>query len=304
MSTLGSRAVRAGDEAHGLRPGVLVAQRYELIELLRTTHLGARWAAWDQQLERRVTLKVVAPHAVADPVAGEWLKRESLATARLHHPNVLQLYDVHDTAGTMCLVLEDIEGPSLEDIGCGPFPADLVAALGHQVASGLAAAHELRIVHRDIRPANLLLAPSGHVKIANFTLSKLLDASGQDITVETSLRDQFGYVAPEQLADAPVTTSADVYALGLILWEAMNGHLPWYETDPLPAAALRRMHEPLPPATTMTDVADVRLAEIVDHATRPDPADRYPTASALADDLHEICGARSHALTRNYLLGG
>ncbi len=250
MGTMGRVHARRDDEAHGLRPGGMVAERYELVELLRTTHLGARWAAWDQHLERRVTLKIVAPHAVADPVAGEWLKRESLATARIHHPNVLQLYDVHATAGTMCLVLEDIEGPSLEDIGCGPFPADLVAALGHQVASGLAAAHDLRIVHRDIRPANLLLASSGHVKIANFTLSKLLDASGQDITVETSLRDQFGYVAPEQLTDGPVGTSADIYALGLILWEAMNGHLPWHETDPLPTAALRRIHEPLPPTTT------------------------------------------------------
>ena len=304
MSTVGRRAVRAGHEAHGLRPGGMVAQRYELLELLRTTHLGARWAAWDHQLERRVTLKIVAPHAVADPVAGEWLRRESLATARIHHPNVLQLYDVHDTAGTMCLVLEDVEGPSLEDIGCGPFPADVVSALGHQVASGLAAAHELRIVHRDIRPANLLLAPSGHVKIANFTLSKLLDGSGQDVTLETSLRDQFGYVAPEQLAEAPVGTSADVYALGLILWEALNGHLPWYETDPLPVAALRRMREPLPPATTKTDAAAVRLAAIVDRATRPDPTARYRSASALADDLHEISGARSHDLTGTHLLGG
>jgi eukaryotic-like serine/threonine-protein kinase len=230
------------------------------------------------------------------------MRRESLATARIRHPNVVQLYDVHHVDGTVCLSLEHVDGPSLEDVGCGPFPAELVAAVGHQVASGLAAAHTLHVVHRDIRPANLFLASSGHVKIANFTLSKLLDTSEQGITVETSLRDRFGYIAPEQLSDAPVGAAADIYALGLILWEALNGHLPWHQTDPLPAAALRRLHEPLPPASTGIDPHDTRMVDIIARATHLDPADRYPSADALAEDLREISGTRPHELVRTYLL--
>lgn len=256
MSSAGGPGMVTEDGGHGLHPGQTLGGRYELRALLRISHLGARWSAWDRQLERDVTLKLLAPRAVSDPVAGEWLRRESLATARIRHPNVVQLYDVHHVDGTVCLSLEHVDGPSLETVGCGPFPAELVAAVGQQVASGLAAAHALHVVHRDIRPANLLLASSGHVKIANFTLSKLLDTSEQGITVETSLRDRFGYVAPEQLSDVPVGAAADVYALGLVLWEALNGHLPWHEADPLPADDLRQISGTRPHELVRTYLLD------------------------------------------------
>jgi serine/threonine protein kinase len=285
----------------GPAPGHVLVDRYELRHQLRIGPLGARWHAHDRQLDRPVTLKLVFTHALTDPIAREWFRRESLATARVEHPNVTALYDAYATDENVFVVLEHVEGVSLERLGHPRLDPQVVAALGCQAADGLAAAHEVGVVHRDVRPANLLVAASGHVKVTNFWLSKLHGVVADHVTIEPALRDIFGYVAPEHLAGEPVGAPADVYALGLTLWEALAGHLP-FSPEPLPNAALRRLHAPLPPPVVDAEsaAAATPLVEAIEHATRAGPIER-PTAAELADALRVICGPRPHASTARLL---
>lgn len=276
--------------------GELLVDRYELLYRLRVGALGTRWHAWDHQLTRPVTVKLAFAHAVTDPVAREWFRRESLATARIRHPNVSGLYDAHATDRHVFIVLEHVDGIDLEALQGQRVDPDLVAALGCQVADGLAAAHAAGVLHRDIRPANLLVATSGHVKITNFAVSKLKDMVEGEVTVEPTLREMFGHVAPEQLAGEEPTAATDVYAVGLTLWEALAGHLP-FAPDPLPAAAIRRGQEPLPPPDGLRSRHARPLVEAIQRATQRDPADRYAAASDLAEELRSICGPRPHETT-------
>lgn len=279
-------------------PGVgeMLVDRYELRRRTRVGPLGTRWQAWDHQLAREVTVKLVFAHAVTDPVAREWFRRESLATARIHHPNVSGLYDAHATDQHVFIVLEHVEGIDLDALTGRRLDPEVVAALGCQVADGLDAAHAAGVVHRDIRPPNLLVATSGHVKITNFTVSKLKDMVEDDITVEPTLRELFGHVAPEQMIGEEPTAATDVYALGLTLWEALAGHLP-FAPEPLPASAMRRVHEPLPPLDRPRGGPARDLVDAIERATQAAPGDRYGAASEMAEDLRSICGARPHAVT-------
>lgn len=282
-------------------PGDVLVARYELQEVLRVGPLGTRWLARDLQLDRQVTVKLVFTHAVDDPVAREWFRRESLATARVRHPNVVDLYDAHATDEHVFLVLEYVNGRGLEELDGVALDPPVVAALGCQVADGLAAAHAAGVVHRDIRPANLLVAASGHVKITNFTLSTLRDqVMASNVTIEPTLREMFGHVAPEQLAGDEPGPAADVYSLGLTLWEALRGLRPFAD-DPLPTAALRRQHEALPPALTAEDGPTQALVRAIDRATQPLPEHRHGSAKELADELRDICGPRPHEITRGLL---
>ena len=289
--------------ASARQPGVgdVLVDRYELLEVLRVGPLGTRWFARDRQLDRPVTIKLVFTHSVDDPVAREWFRRESLATARIHHPNVLGLYDAHATEEHVFLVLEHTEGRSLEALQGQAIDVDVVAAVGCQVADGLAAAHEAGVLHRDIRPANLLVASSGHMKVTNFSLSTLRDQMmASDVTIEPTLREMFGHVAPEQLAGGEPGPAADIYGLGLTLWEAVRGHLP-YADETLPAAAMRRQHEPLPAALPGRSGPAHALTQAIDRATQPRPEDRHASAVELADELRAICGTRPHETTRQLL---
>lgn len=228
---------------------------------------------FDTRLDRPVAIKLLRPEVAAHPQMGQRFEREARAAARLSHPNVVAVYDSGEDAGAAYLVMERLPGRTLGDrMAEGPMNPSDVAGVAGDVLAAMEAAHGLGMVHRDIKPGNILLTSDGQAKVADFGIAKSLEMPGAD---DPTLGDltQVGlvvgtpaYLAPERLAGHPATVSADLYSLGVVMFEALKGH------KPRPGEALGGG---VPPA----------LATVVGRALAPEPARRYPSAGAMASDL-------------------
>jgi serine/threonine-protein kinase len=238
---------------------VIVGGRYRLVERLGVGGMSLVWRAFDEVLGRQVAIKVLDGPFAGDPAFRRAIRREARAVARLSHPNIGVVYDYGespDSAGvaTPYVVMELIDGPTLsERVRAGTLPWRSAVGICAQVAAALSAAHARGLVHRDVKPANIMLAGTG-VKVVDFGISALVgehvDQSDDGIVQGTP-----GYVAPERLLGAPVGAAADVYALGVVLFQALAGRLPFDavgETEIL-AAHLTAQPEPLPRVPGMPD---------------------------------------------------
>lgn len=272
-------------------PGTVVAERFRLDDRIGTGGLGAVWRATDLELERTVAIKVLHPHLAERADVAERFRLEALATARIGHPNVLRVFDAGHERGVAYLVTEHIAGVGLDQlISEGPIAPIPVAAIGAQTASALAAAHEAGMIHRDVKPSNLLLDGHGRVRLIDFGVAKLADVASE-LTGAGEAVGSWAYLAPEQLNSEPVDRPADVYALGLVMWEACTGESPFSGDTPT-AIALARLTQPVPSLPELPDLP-APLRDIVRAATSTDPADR-PDARSIADTLMELTGPRPY----------
>jgi serine/threonine protein kinase len=218
----------------------LLADRYELGARLGAGGSADVFAAEDRVLQRPVAVKVVRG-AVA-PTDRARFESEAVLLASLTHPGLVQIYDVGEQDGDAFVVLELIEGPSLaERLGDGPLPSEEVAALGVDLADVLAYIHAHGVVHRDVAPANILCAPDGHPRLADFGIARLVDSTR--LTATGTTIGTAAYMAPEQVAGEEVTPAADVYALGLVLLELLTGRRA-FPGSPAEAAAARLVRPP------------------------------------------------------------
>jgi eukaryotic-like serine/threonine-protein kinase len=270
----------------------VLAERYELGERLGVGGMSTVVEAFDRRLERPVAVKLLAEHLADDSQFVTRFRREALAAARLVHPNVVQVFDfgLDDRSGRHYIVMELVRGQSgaeiLRDEGVLPVQEALSMVL--QACRGLDYAHRNGVVHRDVKPGNLLRAEDGVTKLADFGIAKAVsDESG--ITQVGSVIGTAAYLAPEQAAGERVGPPADLYALGVVTYQLLSGRLP-YEAQSLTELAMKQLREVPPPLDDLNPEVPASLAVAVDRALALDPRDRYPDAEALRDALTD--GAR------------
>jgi hypothetical protein len=260
--------------------GTLLAGRYEVGQLLGVGGMARVHEAYDRVLDRRVAVKVLPEDAV-DPVARERFLREARSSARFTHPNAVAVYDAGRDGETLYLVMELVPGPTLARrlAEHGAVPAAEATSIASAVLAALDAAHAAGIVHRDVKPGNILLGPSG-AKLADFGIAKRLDDLRADLTGHGQFVGTPKYLAPEQLAGLPATPATDLYAVGVVLYEMLTGTAPFDGGTPM-ATALAHREAPVPRVRAANGTVSVSLADTVERALAKDPQDRFVSAAAM-----------------------
>jgi serine/threonine-protein kinase len=272
------------DSRDGVRAGHVVAGRYELTGLLASGGMAEVWEARDRVLQRQVAVKLLHRHLASDRGFTQRFRAEAVAAARLHHPSIVSIYDTCSDDGHEAIVMELIRGRTLRQYldERGQLHPDEVVQIGVDVADALAAAHAAGIVHRDIKPANILLCDDARVMVTDFGIAKVRDDS--DLTNTGTMLGTVKYLAPEQVEGGPIDGRADIYALGVVLYEALVGTPP-FEADTAAATALARLHQtPPPPRHTRPDLDPGVDATIVRAMARR-PGDRFASAVDLRAEL-------------------
>jgi eukaryotic-like serine/threonine-protein kinase len=265
--------------------GMTLSERYDVERPLGRGGMATVYLARDSVLGRRVALKVLAEHLTDDESFRARFFREARLAARVTHANVVQVYDLGEDGRRLFIAMEYVEGESLaEELERrGALPSAEVAAIGSQLCAALEAAHAAGLVHRDVKPQNVLRARDGTVKLADFGIARSHDSTV--LTQHGSVLGTAAYLAPEQARGEQVTAAADLYSVGVVLYEALTGRKP-YQAATLPALVLERERQPvMSPSALVSGVSPALDATVVrELAVRPE--DRPPSASALATELH------------------
>ncbi|MFO0930315.1 MAG: protein kinase [Gemmataceae bacterium] len=294
VAALAARTVpeRPPAPAHGL-PAKTQVGPYRLVEQLGGGGMGIVYRAVQRPIGRMVALKTLRAGIHADPRYIARFRTEGRAVARLHHPNVVQIYAFDEDRGQPYYTMELVEGPTLADrIRRGLAEADAAALVG-TVARAVGYAHRNGVLHRDLKPSNILLDPDGIPKVTDFGLAKLLDADAVAHTHADAIVGTPPYMAPEQAAGQPAVVGphTDVYALGAILYECLTGEPPFRGKTRLHTLELVQRAEVVPPSRRRGPVA-ADLERICLKCLEKQAADRYPSADALADDLDSFLARR------------
>jgi hypothetical protein len=270
--------------------GQVLTGRYVLERLLGSGGAGVVWCAHDRLLQRSVAVKLLHPELAHDPATAARFRSEASSAAKLTHPNAVIVYDIGRDRDRDFLVMELVDGPALSEVLAeGPLPADQVAGLGASVASALGLAHQRGMLHRDVKPANVLLNPDGVPKVADFGIARALGEATARLTTPGSVMGTARYLAPEQLLDGPLDGRVDVYALGLVLHEALTGQQPWGDGSALEVASRRLKGDLAPPSTLRRDIPP-ELDAVVQRATRLEADQRFADGAAMAAALAPLAG--------------
>lgn len=262
---------------------VTLAGRYELGSLLGHGGMGAVRDATDRRLGRPVAVKILRADLAEQPTARRRFETEAHAAARLAHPNVVTVYDSGEQDGVPFLVMERLPGRTLADeLADGPLPVERVREIAREVLAALTAAHAARIIHRDIKPGNVLLTEDGHVKVSDFGIAKTVDDIDQTQTAELVATP--GYLAPERLAGEPASERSDLYSVGVLLYEVLSGRRPFQGDTPLGVmrAIERGDAEPL---TSLMPELPAGIVAVVERAMSLDPSRRFDSATEMAAAL-------------------
>ncbi len=280
----------------GLDADSVLGGRYRLTAPVAEGGMGEVWKALDELLDRIVAVKVLKPEFAADAGFLDRFRTEARNSARLSHPNIATLYDYGEDEGRAYLVMELVPGAPLSDLIAADAPLDVAvaAAITAQTARGLAAAHRAGLVHRDVKPGNLLVTPDGNVKITDFGISRATSQS--PVTATGEVMGTASYLAPEQaIGRRDIGPATDLYALGVVLHEMLSGARP-FTGDSQVAIALAQVNQPPPPLpASVSDAADALVAALLVKEPERRPSDAAGVA-AVADRL--AAGDDAGALTR------
>jgi serine/threonine-protein kinase len=267
---------------------VEIAGRYRIEGRLGFGGMSTVHLALDLRLERQVAVKLLAEHLAEDPTFVSRFQREAQAAARLVHPNIVQVFDSgqDESTGQYFIVMEYIEGQSCAEIlrDDGWLDVDEAIAIIDQACEGLHYAHRHGVVHRDVKPGNLLRGREGDVKLADFGIAKATEQSS--ITQVGSVLGTAAYLAPEQARGEEAGPRADLYALGVVTYQLISGRLP-YEANSLTELALKQQQETPPLLDTLVAAVTPQLAEAVAISLALDPEDRYQTAREMGRALSD-----------------
>jgi eukaryotic-like serine/threonine-protein kinase len=263
----------------------VIAERYDLEELIDHGGMSSVYRGHDRLLERTVALKVLHAHFGKDAEYVERFRREARAVAQLSHPHIVTVIDRGSSDGHQFIVFEYVDGENLKQLveRIGPMPVDRVLELGIQIADALAFAHAHDLVHRDVKPQNVLLDSAGDAKVTDFGIARSLDVE-RGVTQTGTVLGTSNYLSPEQAGGQPVTPATDVYSLGVVLYELLTGEVPFHG-DNLVAVAMKHVTEHPPNLLDQRDDVPPRLAHAVERALEKDPAQRFASMDAFANEL-------------------
>src|SRR5215469_1752657 len=280
---------------------------YRIEELIGRGGMGVVYRAYDLRLKRPVALKLVAPSLARDERFRERFARESELVMSLEHPNVVPIYDAGDVDGRVYLAMRLVDGTDLGSLlrTEGALEPARAIAICTQIAAALDAAHARGLVHRDVKPSNVLLDGSGHFYLADFGLTRRLDDQVGELTDDRSIGTP-AYLPPEQLEGRPVEGPADVYSLGCVLYECLTGERV-FPRDTRLAEAWAHLEEEPPRASGHRAGLPEAVDSVVARALAKEPAQRFATCGALVSAAEDALGLGrngSSRLRRSLLLGG
>jgi tetratricopeptide (TPR) repeat protein len=272
---------------------------YRISERIGAGGMGEVFRARDTHLNRDVAIKVLPAGSLADDSARRRFRNEALTLSRLSHPNIGTIFDFDTEDGVDFLVMEYLPGPTLaQRLEAGPLGESEVCELGGQIATAMAEAHEHGVIHRDLKPGNVIIAPKGIAKVLDFGLAKLLQPPVEDgVTATVTQTHAVGtlpYMAPEQLRGEPADARTDIHALGAVLYEMATGRRPFDAKLPTALAADIQTKQPEAP-TAVNARLSAELSRIVLKCLEKDPRDRYQSATEIAVDLRRLRAAAVQA---------
>src|SRR5437763_10815428 len=267
--------------------GTLLSGRYRLDAQIGTGGMSTVYRSFDTVLERPVAIKLMHREIASHSEQLERFRREARSVAQLNHPHIVTVIDAGEDEGTPYIVFEFVDGETLKERirRCGRLPIPEAIAYAIEIARALGAAHERGIVHRDIKPQNVLIDPEGSAKVTDFGIARSLDDTG--LTADGRVLGTTDYVSPEQALGHTVTGQSDIYSLGICLYEMLTGDVP-FKGDGQVAVAMRHVREELPDVQRLRPEVSAALAAVVDRATAKDLDRRYLDAGSLVADLEDV----------------
>jgi serine/threonine-protein kinase len=272
--------------------GTLLGGRYRLDAQIGRGGMSTVYRAFDSVLERAVAIKLMHREIASDSDQLERFRREARSVARLNHPHIVTVIDAgeeaaEDGGSTPYIVLEFVEGETLKDLIRREGALDIPQAIAYaiEIARALGAAHERMIVHRDVKPQNVLIGEEGGAKITDFGIARTLTEEG--LTVPGRVLGTTDYVSPEQALGQPVTGQSDLYSLGVVLYEMLTGRVPFSGETPV-AVAMSHVREQVPDVQLLRGEVSAATASVVDRAVAKDLDWRYPDADSMVADLEEV----------------
>ncbi|MFN2115938.1 MAG: protein kinase domain-containing protein [Anaerolineae bacterium] len=262
----------------------LLNDRYLLLEVIGEGGMAMVWRAHDKLLDRTVAVKVLRPQYAADPEFLDRFRSEARSAAALNHPGVVAVYDVGEDGDQHYLVMEYVPGSDLKAVirEDAPLSTERAIAIGAALARAVGEAHDVGMVHRDIKPQNVLISPDGTMKVADFGIARAVAATGT--TAPGVVMGTVHYISPEQASGQPAQPASDVYSLGVVLYEMLTGRLP-HDADSSVGVAMKIMNEAPEPIEAVNPAVPAVLAGIVTRAMARTPDQRYADANALAEAL-------------------
>lgn len=263
--------------------------RYRIESEIGSGGMSTVYLAFDQTLERTVAIKVLAREISQDPSALERFRREARTVAQLSHPHVVMVIDAGDDDERPYIVFEHVTGETLKEriSRVGRLPVSEAVAYAIEIGRALEAAHERQLVHRDVKPQNVLIDEEGRAKVTDFGIARNLELDGLPLTAAGRVIGTTDYVSPEQALDHEVTGQSDVYSLGIVLYEMLIGDVP-FKAESKMDVAIKHVREELPDVQKRRPEVSAALAAIVERATAKELANRYRSAAEMVRDLEHV----------------
>ncbi|MDQ3162524.1 MAG: protein kinase, partial [Actinomycetota bacterium] len=264
-----------------------IAERYELKEVVGTGGMASVYCAYDTLLERNVALKILHDHYGEDVEYVERFRREARAAAQLSHPGIVTVIDRGEENGRQFIVFEYVDGETLKEVveRSGPLPVRRAIELGLEIGRAIAFAHDQGLVHRDVKPQNVLLGSDGRARVTDFGIARSLDAVGR--TETGTVLGTSHYIAPEQARGERVDAQTDVYSFGVVLYELLAGDVP-FPGDNFLTVAMKHVNDEVPSVLERRPDTPLRLASLIESCMAKLPPERPGSMDAVVGEL-ESC---------------
>ncbi|MBS3897776.1 MAG: PASTA domain-containing protein [Dethiobacter sp.] len=276
--------------------GKILGKRYQVVEKIGDGGTAFVFKGMDNLLNRHVTIKVLRPEYVSDLDFVRRFRREAQAAASLSHPNIVSIYDVGEEDGIRYIVMEYIQGQSLKELidDLGRLPVRMAVDYACQIAHALSKAHKHGIIHRDIKPHNILIGEDGRLKVTDFGIAQAVTAS--TVTYSDAFLGSVHYFSPEQASGGQTDEKSDIYSLGIVLFEMLTGKVPYSGDSPV-SVALKHIQEPFPKPREINSQIPIAVERIIRKAAEKNPENRYISAREMSGELSNFLNGKENVAT-------